>query len=398
MRSRSTLRHSLTLSAAATALVALALTGGTAVVRAQQAPPATAAPAVAATVPSLDAANPLNGKPAPAFTLPDQNDKMVSLADLKGKWVVLAFYPADMTSGCTLQNKSYSAKKDAFAAKNAVVFTVSTQGTDSKREFCSKEGLTHTLLSDVGAKVSRAYGTVKDGGREYASRWTFYIAPDGTVAGVDTKVRVATAAEDSLAILDALSAKKGGAAAAAASTAAAAPATVELGKPVGDFTLPDTVSGKTVSLADLSKDKKATVIVFVSTQCPVSNDYNERMAQIAAQYGAKGVQFVGINANKGEAPTEIAAHARQNDFTFPVLKDANNAIADRFEAQVTPEAYIIDGKGNLVFHGAIDNSRDATKAQQKYLVTALDEILAGKDVTVQPRRAFGCTIKRAVRN
>ncbi len=145
----------------------------------------------------------MTGKPAPNFTLPDQNDKPVILADQKGKWVVLAFYPADMTSGCTIQNRSYTEHIGEFAARNAVVYTVSTQDTKSKREFCSKDNLKHTLLADVGGKVAKEYGALMDN-TTYANRWTYYIAPGGTVAYVDKAIKVGTAAQDSLAELDQL--------------------------------------------------------------------------------------------------------------------------------------------------------------------------------------------------
>ena len=140
------------------------------------------------------------GKPAPDFALPDQNDKTVKLSDLKGKWVVLAFYPADMTPGCTIQNRSYSEHNGEFAAKNAVVFTVSTQDTASKKEFCTKDGLKHTLLSDVGGKTAKSYGALMDVAT-FANRWTYYIAPDGTVAHIDKAIKPGTAAQDSLAHL-----------------------------------------------------------------------------------------------------------------------------------------------------------------------------------------------------
>lgn len=143
------------------------------------------------------------GKPAPAFTLPDQKDKPVTLADSKGKWVVLAFYPADMTKGCTFQNRSYSQNIEKFAPLHAVVYTISTQDTSSKREFCSKEGLKHTLLSDVGGKIATQYGVLKG---TVARRVTFYVDPEGKIAAVDAKPNVLKAAEDSLMTLQKLSA------------------------------------------------------------------------------------------------------------------------------------------------------------------------------------------------
>ncbi len=153
----------------------------------------------------------LISKRAPDFTLLDQNDKKVALRDFKGKWLVLAFYPVDMTSGCTLQNRSYTKALESIKSIGASVITISAQDTESKRQFCAKEALTHTLLSDTDGAVIRAYRVLRDGGdpaKPIAKRITFYINPDGKIAAVDTKIKPATAAEDSLAILELLGAKK----------------------------------------------------------------------------------------------------------------------------------------------------------------------------------------------
>lgn len=187
------------------ALTLIGLTGTRA--QAQDTPPPT--PVITPeTTPVPDPDAPLKalvGKPAPDFALPDQTDKTRKLAADKGKWVVLAFYPADKTRGCTFQNQSYSANLSKFKPLNAVVYTVSTQNTTSKREFCASENLKHNLLSDVGGKVAGSYNVLRG---QVARRVTFYIAPDGTIAEIDTKPRVGTAAEDSLATLKRLSAPK----------------------------------------------------------------------------------------------------------------------------------------------------------------------------------------------
>lgn len=376
----------------------------------------TAATAQEAAAPATVTPQALVGKPAPAFSLPDQNGAARALADSKGKWVVLAFYPADMTSGCTLQNRAYTAKMDEFTRKNAVVYTVSTQDTKSKQAFCDKEGLKHTLLSDVGGKTAAAYGVLMPE-RPIARRITFYIAPDGTVADVDTGIKVATAADDSLAKLDALTAAKPAQATAANPDgtirtidgqkvtvdssagrgyfSGPAGTKVKMGEPVADFALTDTVSGKRQALTTLAAGKKAAVLVWVSTQCPVSNAYNERLAQLAAEYEPKGVKFVGINSNATEDAPSIGAHARQNEWAFPVLKDDKNIIADRFEARVTPEVYVTDAKGVLVYHGPIDDAQDAGKVTKKYLSSALEAVIGGQPVPAADKRAFGCSIKRA---
>jgi thioredoxin-dependent peroxiredoxin len=156
-----------------------------------------------------DPALALIGKKAPEFTLPDQNDKPVALKDAQKakKWVVLAFYPADMTAGCTLQNKSYTAGKDKFASLNAQVYTISTQDTKSKQKFCERDALTNTLLSDVGAKVTEAYGVLNKE-RGVARRVTFYINPKGRIVAVDTKINVKNAADDTVAMLQKLQEEK----------------------------------------------------------------------------------------------------------------------------------------------------------------------------------------------
>lgn len=365
--------------------------------------------AFAQTAPTGDATA-LVGKAAPGFALPDQNNKTHALADNKGKWVVLAFYPKDMTTGCTLQNKSYSATGDQFAPLNAVVYTVSTQDTKSKQAFCSKEALTHTLLSDEGGKIASAYGVLLSNGM--ARRVTFYVAPDGTVASVDAKPRVANAAQDSLATLIKLGATPTTPTEVRAPIGGGNPVVTEkrpnqfvgpalskvtMDALVPDFALPDARTGKTAALSTLGAGKKATVVFFVATQCPVSNDYNERMAALASKYGPRSVAFVGINPNHTEPAAEVARHAEGNNLMFPVLKDADGAIADRFGATKTPEAYVLDAQGVLVYHGRIDDQRDASKVKTRDLAAALDAVLAGQSVPVKTTRAFGCSIKRAER-
>lgn len=337
-------------------------------------------------------ASSLVGQPAPTFSLPDQNDKTHTLADSRGKWTVLAFYPKDETTGCTLQNKSYSAAKAKFGTESAVFYTVSTQDSASKRAFCAKDALTHTLLSDVGGAVAKQYGVYMEG-PGLAKRVTFYIAPDGTIVDVDPDIRVATAAEDSLKKLTALKAsyKPAGVSASAPKAVAGPP---KLGQAVPTFTLSNPATNSMQSLQELSAGKKATVLIFVATQCPVSNAYNTRMANLAAAYKDKGVQFVGINSNKQESAAEVVRHAKQNGLTFPILKDPNNKIADQYDAKVTPEVFVVDAKGNLAFHGPIDDKQDVPDVKLTYLKDALDSLTQGRSVVIKGARSFGCTIKR----
>jgi len=168
---------------------------------------------------------------------------------------------------------------------------------------------------------------------------------------------------------------------------------VAVGSTVADFKLPD-VMGKEHSLASL-KGSKGTVLIFVSTGCPVSNAYNERMEKLAQDFKARGIHVVGINSNVTESSDTIKAHAVENKLSFPILKDKGNKIADRLGAQRTPEVYFLDSANKLVYQGRIDNAQKAAMLQTSDLRNAIEEVLAGKPVSQTQAKAFGCTIKRA---
>lgn len=161
---------------------------------------------------------------------------------------------------------------------------------------------------------------------------------------------------------------------------------------VENFTLKD-YNGKTHSLSDY-KDSKAIVLMFISTQCPVSNSYNEKMNELYQNYHTKNIAFIGLNSNKAEAAENIKEHAEDHGFQFPILKDKNNIIADRLDAQVTPEIYVLNTNFEILYHGRIDDARGSGLAKNNDLINALNEILTGKEVAVKRTRAMGCTIKR----
>ncbi len=163
------------------------------------------------------------------------------------------------------------------------------------------------------------------------------------------------------------------------------------GSKVDDFNITD-LEGRSVSYSSLKGE--VTVVLFIATQCPISNGYNERMKAVYKDYSAKGVKFVFINSNSTEPAAEVAEHAKKNGFAFPVFKDANNVVADRFNAQVTPEAFVMDSSGTIRYRGYIDDSLNATRVQKQGLRTALDAVLAKQAVPSAETKAFGCTIKR----
>lgn len=166
-----------------------------------------------------------------------------------------------------------------------------------------------------------------------------------------------------------------------------------VGSTLENFTLKD-VSGAEQSF-DKLKGKNGAVVVFLSAQCPVVKSYNDRINEIAAAYKAKGIEFIGINSNATEAIDWVKSNAAEVGYKFPVLKDEGNVLADKFGATVTPEVYFFNEKNVLVYHGAIDNSRNGENITDQYLKTAFEEKLAGKAITKNKANAFGCSIKRA---
>src|ERR1041384_8319686 len=170
------------------------------------------------------------------------------------------------------------------------------------------------------------------------------------------------------------------------------PAPPAVGTMIDDFTLPD-ADGASHSLASL-KGKNGTVVIFIATKCPVSNAYNDRIVKVFEDYKAKGINVIGINANNTDPAAEVKAHAAEKGLKFTILKDDGNKIADRLGATRTPEAYVLDAGGKLVYHGRIDNSQKMEGITSNDLRDALEEMLAGKAISKTGGAAFGCSIKR----
>jgi peroxiredoxin Q/BCP len=152
---------------------------------------------------------PAVGEKAPAFSLPSQEGSTVSLAETKGKWVVLYFYPKDFTSGCTVEAHNFQRDFAKYEKLNAVILGVSLDSVTSHKDFCAKEGLNFKLLSDADHAMTKAYGSLaKSGDTEYAARNTFLIDPAGVVRKVYVKVNPSAHSDDVLADLATLQASK----------------------------------------------------------------------------------------------------------------------------------------------------------------------------------------------
>ena len=162
------------------------------------------------------------------------------------------------------------------------------------------------------------------------------------------------------------------------------------------FSLKDT-AGKIHDL-DLYRSKKAVVVAFSGTGCPLVKQYLPRITELAAEYAKQSVQFLAINSNRQDSLQEIAAHAKENSLTFPVLKDERNVVADQFGARRTPEAFVIDQQGVIRYRGRIDDQFGVGYQRpaigRRDLATAIEEVLAGKPVSVPETEAAGCLIGR----
>lgn len=167
---------------------------------------------------------------------------------------------------------------------------------------------------------------------------------------------------------------------------------IAIGQPVADFKLPD-VNGKAQSLTSV-KGTNGTAIIFISAQCPMVKAYAERIEKLAQDYRGRGVNVVGINSNATEDTDYMKEQIANEKFSFTILKDKGNKIADMLGAERTPEVYFLDASNKLVYHGRIDNHRDVSLVQSNDLRDAIDATLAGKPVVKTEAAAFGCSIKR----
>ncbi len=139
---------------------------------------------------------------------------------------------------------------------------------------------------------------------------------------------------------------------------------------------------------DSRKTKQATVYIFVGTHCPATAAYAERLAQLEKTYKAKGIDFIDIYPNREDtSDAKLAFHAEKK-FTARVIDDQGAKLARLFDAKRTTELFVVNKDGIIVYHGAVDDSRDPGDVKQHYLATALDELLAGKPITTASSDVF----------
>jgi peroxiredoxin len=174
-------------------------------------------------------------------------------------------------------------------------------------------------------------------------------------------------------------------------------ASLKIGDKAPDFSLPG-VGGGMYSL-DSFKDKKIVVVMFSCNHCPTVVDYEDRMVALQADYAPKGVTLVAINPNDEAAYPEdsfekMVQRAKDKGFAFPYLRDESQQTARAYGAERTPEAFLLGPDRTLLYHGRIDdNAKNPAAVTSRDLRRALDEVLAGKPVSVPDTPPVGCTVK-----
>lgn len=172
-----------------------------------------------------------------------------------------------------------------------------------------------------------------------------------------------------------------------------------IGLKIDDFSLKSQF-GKQYALHDFDQD--VVVVVFLGTECPLAKLYAPRLARLAKKFDDARVAIIGIDANQQDSIQEIASYAQRHKIEFPILKDPGNTVADRFAAIRTPEVFVLDKDRVVRYWGRIDDQygfADGVGYQRPEptrddLVEAVEELLAGKEVSVPTTKALGCHIGR----
>jgi len=174
----------------------------------------------------------------------------------------------------------------------------------------------------------------------------------------------------------------------------------QVGDTVPDFKLKN-VDGKMVSLADFSA-AKGFIVIFDCNTCPMSRAYNSRIIALNKKYASQGFPVVLINPNSAEVVAEesfdaMQKHAKEHGYDFPYLYDQSQDVVRKFNPSNTPHTFVLNKTSDglkVAYIGAIDNnSRDGAKADKHFVEEAVNELLAGKPVTVTKTKAIGCSVK-----
>ncbi|MCS6805111.1 MAG: thioredoxin family protein [Acidobacteriota bacterium] len=174
---------------------------------------------------------------------------------------------------------------------------------------------------------------------------------------------------------------------------------IPLGTIAPDFTLPDTVTGRMMSLQELKSDI-ATVIMFICNHCPYVQHVQHELVRLAKDYQPKGISFIAISSNDvvgypDDAPDKMKEVAERLGYPFPYLYDETQEVAKAYQAACTPDFYIFDKDLKCVYRGQLDDSRPGNliPVTGRDIRAALDSILRGEPVNPDQKPSIGCNIK-----
>ncbi|MFQ5536955.1 MAG: thioredoxin family protein [Gemmatimonadota bacterium] len=172
-----------------------------------------------------------------------------------------------------------------------------------------------------------------------------------------------------------------------------------LGTPAPDFTLPEPATGRMVSRSDF-EGAPAFLVVFLSNHCPFVKHIAPALAEFAREYTERGLAMVGINANDVEkypddSPERMKEEVKARGYVFPYLFDESQEVAKAYRAACTPDFFLFDGEGELVYRGQFDSSRPGNDlpVTGEDLRAACDAVLEGKEPPRDQRPSIGCNIK-----
>lgn len=176
---------------------------------------------------------------------------------------------------------------------------------------------------------------------------------------------------------------------------------LDLGTEAPDFSLPDVVTGETVSLADY-RDKTGLLVMFICNHCPYVQHVRHELAAIGKDYAETGIGIVAICSNDpkvspGDSPERMKEEAETQGYVFPYLFDATQEVAAAYTAMCTPDFFLFGPDRRLVYRGRMDEARPGNDAPVTgdELRAAMDAVLAGEAIPGDQHASMGCSIKWA---
>lgn len=324
---------------------------------------------------------------APGFTLADQAGRRHTLAAYRGRPVFLLFLPtpptgappgAEPAARAALESlRRAGSKLDHLGVK---LFALTDLPPAAAARLHTEAGLDFPLLYDERSAVLRRYLPYR--GRPVTGPITFIVGPEGRVeAAVEPDGRRDYAEKVLIHARCCLGEMTPS-------------GKVERFAVVPDFGLPGALTEEAASVATLYGEQRrpVTVLLFLSTRCPCSRAYTDRLRALAEEFSPRQVRFVALFSNADEDVEVIADFVRRARWPFLVARDAGADVAGRVGAMVTPEALVLDRHGRIRYHGRVDDTRLESEVRRRDLREAILAVLAGREPEPWEQVSFGCAI------